>query len=183
MLWTHTGISGPVALNMSRHWHRAEIEGRSPRVSLALCPGETQQTLDSWLLSQQMERPRAQVRTVVAARLPGAVADAWMKHIAVEGGTTMSHLTREDRRRLVVALLDFPLDVAGSRGYSHAEVTAGGIPLDEIEPATMESRVCRGLHLVGEILDVDGRLGGFNFQWAWSSGWVAGRAIARDLRI
>jgi predicted flavoprotein YhiN len=59
-----------------------------------------------------------------------------------------------------------------------AEVTAGGVPLDEIDPATMGSRCCPGVYLVGEILDVDGRLGGFNFQWSWSSGWVAGRAIA-----
>ena len=69
-----------------------------------------------------------------------------------------------------------------SRGYSYAEVTAGGIPLDEIDPATMQSRMCPGLFLVGEILDVDGRLGGFNFQWAWSSGWVAGQAIAKAAR-
>ena len=93
----------------------------------------------------------------------------------------MAHLTRDDRRRLVQTLLETPLDVRDSRGYAYAEVTAGGVPLDEIDPSTMESRVCPGLHLVGEILDVDGRLGGFNFQWAWSTGWVAGRALARAL--
>ena len=65
-----------------------------------------------------------------------------------------------------------------SRGYNYAEVTAGGVPLEEIDHRTMASRTCDGLYLVGEILDVDGRLGGFNFQWAWSSGWVAGHAIA-----
>ena len=66
-----------------------------------------------------------------------------------------------------------------SRGYNYAEVTAGGVPLDEIDSRTMQSRVRPGLYLVGEILDVDGRLGGFNFQWAWSSAWVAGQAMAR----
>ena len=76
-----------------------------------------------------------------------------------------------------------PLAVVDSRGYSYAEVTSGGIPLEEIDPATMHSRVCPGLFLVGEILDIDGRLGGFNFQWAWSSGWVAGHAIARASRV
>ena len=75
-------------------------------------------------------------------------------------------------------LLDTPLRVRDSRGYNYAEVTAGGVALDEIDHRTMESRQCRGLYLVGEILDVDGRLGGFNFQWAWSSAWVAGQAIA-----
>ena len=69
--------------------------------------------------------------------------------------------------------------MTGTRGYNFAEATAGGVSLDEIAPATMESRVSPGLHLVGEILDVDGRIGGFNFQWAWSSAFVAGRALAR----
>jgi len=69
--------------------------------------------------------------------------------------------------------------VRGSRGFNYAEVTAGGVPLDEIDPATMVSRVREGLYLVGEVLDIDGRLGGFNFQWAWASGFVAGQAIAR----
>ncbi len=91
----------------------------------------------------------------------------------------MAHLTRERRHALVHALLDTALPVRGSRGFAYAEVTAGGVPLEEVDPATMESRVCPGLHLTGEILDVDGRLGGFNFQWAWSSAWVAAQAIAR----
>jgi predicted flavoprotein YhiN len=94
----------------------------------------------------------------------------------------MAHLTREDRRRLVSTLLDVPLEVVDSRGYNYAEVTAGGIPLTEIDSATMQSRVCARLFLIGEILDVDGRIGGFNFQWAWSSAWVAATAIARMLR-
>jgi predicted flavoprotein YhiN len=67
-----------------------------------------------------------------------------------------------------------------SRGYNFAEATAGGIALQEIDPSTMESRCCRGLYLVGEMLDVDGRLGGFNFQWAWSSAAVAARGLSRE---
>jgi predicted flavoprotein YhiN len=93
----------------------------------------------------------------------------------------MAHVGREDRRRLVGSVIERPVGVVDSRGYGFAEVTAGGIPLNEIDPATMQSRVCPGLYLVGEMLDVDGRLGGFNFQWAWSSGWVAGHAIAKAL--
>jgi predicted flavoprotein YhiN len=69
--------------------------------------------------------------------------------------------------------------VAGTRGYDHAEVTAGGVALAEIDPATMQSRACPGLYLVGEVLDVDGRIGGFNFQWAWSSAMVAARSLGR----
>jgi len=179
MLWTHFGISGPVALNASRHWHRARLADQDVDVRLNVCPGDTFESLEEWLLSQDRARPRALVSTHLATRVPASVAGEWISSSGIDPETTMAHLSRTDRRRLVHALLDTPLAVADSRGYSYAEVTSGGIPLDEIDPATMQSRLCPGLFLVGEILDVDGRLGGFNFQWAWSSGWVAGHAIAR----
>jgi predicted Rossmann fold flavoprotein len=182
LLWTHFGASGPVMLNLSRHWHRAQLGRGRLDVAICVCPGDTFETLESWWLQQERERPRAQVATVVALRVPAAVAGTWVDRAGIDRDATMAHVTREDRRRLIHALLETPLDVRDSRGYGYAEVTAGGIPLDEIDPATMESRVCPGLYLVGEILDVDGRLGGFNFQWAWSSGWVAGQALARTLR-
>ncbi len=182
MLWTHFGVSGPVALNMSRHWHRARLSGHAASVRLSVCPGETFESLEDWLLSQERGRPKALVSTVLATRLPASVADAWIVSNGIDQGTTMAHLAKSDRRRLLHALLDMPLAVVDSRGYSYAEVTSGGIPLDEIDPATMQSRVCPRLFLVGEILDVDGRLGGFNFQWAWSSGWIAGHAIAKAAR-
>jgi predicted Rossmann fold flavoprotein len=180
LLWTHFGASGPVVLNASRHWHRARVEGRVVEVFLNLCPGDTFESLEAWLREQTSVRPRALVASVLATRLPAAVADAWTREAGLVE-KTLAHLSRESRRSLIRALLASPLEVRDSRGYNFAEVTAGGIPLDEIDPACMESRHCAGLYLVGEILDVDGRLGGFNFQWAWSSAWVAGRAIARAL--
>jgi predicted Rossmann fold flavoprotein len=179
LLWTHFGISGPVALNASRHWHRARVEQRAVAVVLSVCPGETFESLDAWLREQERVRPRARVATVLATRLPAAVADAWTALAAVAPDRTLAHLARDERRRLVRALVEHALDVRDSRGYNYAEVTAGGVPLEELDPARMESRVCPGLFLVGEILDVDGRLGGFNFQWAWSSAWVAAQAFAR----
>ncbi|HEY3091826.1 MAG TPA: NAD(P)/FAD-dependent oxidoreductase [Vicinamibacterales bacterium] len=182
MLWTHFGLSGPVILNASRHWLRARLEGHAVQVFINLLPGVTFEALETWLHDQQREHPRALVRTVVASRLPAAVADAWVDTAGIEASTTMAHLAREDRRRLVSAVLETLVAVRDSRGYNYAEVTAGGIPLSEIDPATMESRLCRGLYLIGEMLDVDGRIGGFNFQWAWSSAWVAAQAIARTLR-
>jgi predicted Rossmann fold flavoprotein len=181
LLWTHFGASGPAVLNLSRHWHRANLEGRRVDVRVNVCPGETFEALEAWFLQQEQQRPRALVTTVVASRVPAAIAATWVDRAGIDRDTTMAHVSRDDRRRLVHALLETPLDVRDSRGYGYAEVTAGGIPLEEIDPATMESRVCPGLYLVGEILDVDGRLGGFNFQWAWSSGWVAGQALARKL--
>jgi predicted Rossmann fold flavoprotein len=182
MLWTHFGISGPVALNMSRHWHRARLTGMDVDVRLNVCPGETFESLEQWWLSQERARPKALVSTILAARVPASIAGAWVAANGVHPDTTLAHLSKTDRRRLLHALVDTLLAVIDSRGYAYAEVTAGGIPLDEIDSATMESRVCPRLFLVGEILDVDGRLGGFNFQWAWSSGWVAGHAIAKASR-
>ena len=97
--------------------------------------------------------------------------------LQIDPARELAHVTRDERRRLVHALVEWPLPVTGCRGYNYAEATAGGVALDEIDPATMESRLCPGLYLVGEMLDVDGRIGGFNFQWAWSTAYVAGQAI------
>jgi predicted flavoprotein YhiN len=97
----------------------------------------------------------------------------------VEWGTAPHRLTREGRLALVRALTALPLPVTGDRGYNVAEVTAGGVPLSELRLDTMESRRCPGLFLCGEICDVDGRIGGFNFQWAWSSGYAAGVGAGR----
>jgi predicted flavoprotein YhiN len=93
----------------------------------------------------------------------------------------MARLTSENRESLVRAMLHADLGVTGVAGYKKAEVTAGGVDLSEVRQAAMESRIVPGLHLCGEILDVDGRIGGFNFQWAWSSGWIAGSAAAKAL--
>lgn len=180
LLWTHFGASGPVVLNASRHWHRARREGRSVDVSVNLCPGDTFESLEAWFQAQALVRPKAYVATALATRLPAAVAATWTRQSGL-ADQTLAHLSRESRRRLIHSLLASSLDVRDSRGYTVAEATAGGIPLEEIDPARMASRCCDGLYLVGEMLDVDGRLGGFNFQWAWSSAWVAGGAIARAL--
>jgi hypothetical protein len=182
-LWTHFGASGPLALNLSRHWHRAELEGERPEVFLAVFAGERFETIESWLIDQARNRPRAQLATVLASRMPAAVATRWLEVTSIPGDAPLGQVPREDRRRLVHALTAMPLRIRGSRGYQYAEATAGGVSLHEVTAATLESRLCPGLYLVGEILDVDGRLGGFNFQWAWSSGFVAGNAAARSLAL
>jgi len=179
LLWTHFGISGPVALDASRHWLRARLGTPDVELQLSLCPGDSFDAVERWLLSRQQERPKAFVATVLAERLPQALADAWVDRAEINPSHTMAHLDRDGRRRLVHELVESVLNVRDSRGYSFAEVTAGGIPLAEVNMTTMESRMCPGLYLVGEILNVDGRLGGFNFQWAWSSAWVAGQALGK----
>ena len=179
LLWTHFGISGPAALDASRHWLRAALEGTNPRLTVSFCPGVPFDDLDRRWTTRAVERPKASIQSALATMIPASVAAALLRRLRIDANVALAHFGRDDRRRLVQALLAWPLPVIGSRGYNYAEVTAGGVPLTEIDPGTMESRVCPRLFLVGEILDVDGRLGGFNFQWAWSSARVAANAVAR----
>lgn len=186
LLWTHFGVSGPLALDTSRHWARARLERRDVRLTLNLHPREGFEDVDARWLRAAAARPRGTVRGTLAADLPDALSAAILRVLEIQPDCHLADLTREDRRRLIHALTDWPLSVTDTRGYNFAEVTAGGVDLAEIDPATMESRVCPGLFLVGEILDVDGRLGGFNFQWAWSSAHLAGRELgvrARDCSL
>ncbi len=181
MLWTHFGVSGPVVLNASRFWHMAQIEGKQVLVTANFLPGLDFDAAQRRLFELASAQPKAQLHNAVASLIPARLADAVLKQLGIAPQVQMSQLTRDDRRRLASGLTAWPLPIRDSRGYAFAEVTAGGVRLTEIDPATMESRNCPGLYLVGEILDVDGRIGGFNFQWSWSSGFVAGRALAARL--
>jgi predicted Rossmann fold flavoprotein len=178
LLWTHFGVSGPVVLNASRHWARARAEGREVRITVSFCPGSTFDEIDARLIAIVGDRPRAQLQTLLATFLPSSVATALIDRLGISQDAAAAQLGRTDRRRLTHALAEWPLPVIDTRGYTYAEATAGGVPLTEVDPTTLESRLCRRLYLVGEVLDVDGRIGGFNFQWAWSSARVAARALA-----
>ncbi len=174
LLWTHFGFSGPVVLDTSRHWLRARLEERSAHVTLSFVPGKSFESLDrEWAANR-----RASTHRRLAEVVPSSLATAVLQQLAIDPAMSMADLPRDDRRRLAHGLIEWPLNVDGNRGYNYAEATAGGVALDEIDPATMASRKCPGLYLVGEMLDVDGRIGGFNFQWAWSSARVAARALA-----
>lgn len=176
LLWTHFGASGPLALNASRHWARATLEQRAVRVTLNFYPGQSFEAIDiGWV--DAAVRPGATLRRTLAAQVPDAVALAILTVLGLSPDRPLAGLTRRERRRLVHAVTEWPLPVTGTRGYNYAEVTAGGVPLPEVDPSTMESRVCPGLYFAGEILDVDGRIGGFNFQWAWCTAAIAGRAV------
>ena len=179
MLWTHFGVSGPAALDLSRHFLRARVEGRQPSVTVSFERGATFDSADGRLTVLASDRPRLTVRAALDDKVPASVAAALLARLEVYGATRLGSLSRDRRRALSHALTALPLQVEDSRGYNYAEATAGGIALDEIDPATMESRRCPGLYLVGEMLDVDGRLGGFNFQWGWSSGRAAAEGLAR----
>jgi predicted Rossmann fold flavoprotein len=179
LLWTHFGVSGPVAMNASRHWLRARLDRRTPSITINFRPGAQFEDVDAALQQLAAASPKTIVRTAVATMVPASVADAILGRLTIDGDLALAHFPRLERRRLSRALVEWELPVVDSRGYNFAEATAGGVTLTEIDPGTMESRRCPGLSCVGEILDVDGRIGGFNFQWAWSSAFVAARALAK----
>ena len=177
LLFTHFGYSGPAALDLSRHWLRAE-GSRERRVTANFLPGERVETLfDAWREAAARE-PRAGLRRMLGRSLPDRIAVELCGEAGIEATRPLSQVTREERGRLARSLCERPLPVTGTLGYEKAEVTAGGVRLSEVDPSTLESRVVPGLYLCGEILDVEGRLGGFNFQWSWSSGTVGGRSAA-----
>ena len=182
LLWTHFGISGPAALDASRHFLRARLDAQAPQIRASFFPDATFDGLEAALIAATRDHPKLLARTVIGDAVPAAMALALIRAAGIDDDAPMAALSRESRRALVHACVDWPLPVEDSRGYNYAEVTAGGVDLGEIDPSTMASRRCGGLYLVGEVLDVDGRLGGFNFQWAWSSAHVAGTAIGRELR-
>jgi predicted Rossmann fold flavoprotein len=147
-------------------------------MSASFVPGSDFESTERRLLSIAAKSPHRKLPAVLGDFVPASVGKAILNALGLSEELSMGRLERNDRRRLVRALAEWTLPVVDSRGYSFAEVTAGGIPLDEVDPSTMASRKCEGLYLVGEMLDVDGRIGGFNFQWAWSTGFIAGSAVA-----
>jgi len=185
-LFTHFGYSGPVVLDASRHVARAGLDaggaaGAAPAVVVAsFLPGESEDSVDRALLDVSENGSRRTVLGWLRERLPERLARELLAAAGVGAETTLARLTREDRRAVARAAAAHVLPVLEVMGYKKAEVTAGGVALEEVDPRTLESRLTPGLYFVGEILDVDGRLGGYNFQWAWSTGWVAGRSAARS---
>jgi predicted Rossmann fold flavoprotein len=180
LLWTHFGVSGPVVLDASRHWLRARLEGREPAVQASLVPGRDFASVEAELVRRSAASPRLTVGRALSEWLPAAVGDAVGREAGV-ADAPLGRLRREERRALVRGLVERTLPVVDSRGYGFAEATAGGVPLAEVDTRTMESRRRKGLFLAGEMLDVDGRIGGFNFQWAWSSGWAAAGGLRGGL--
>ncbi|HEV2720376.1 MAG TPA: aminoacetone oxidase family FAD-binding enzyme [Thermoanaerobaculia bacterium] len=162
MLFTHFGVSGPVVLDVSRHF----IAAQPATLAANFLPGETFESVEASLLSHG--HPHATLASILRRRLP----DRLVAQIASD--VPLNRLTKEERRRAVRNVVDCAIPVERDRGFDYAEVTAGGVPLNEIDVSTMRSRVAENLSLVGEILDVDGKIGGYNFQWAWATGFIAG---------
>ena len=170
-LCTHTGLSGPATLDISRHWLVSRTTDPTARLLLDWLPEMPEAALEQRLLECGAKGALWALRQHLTERLA--------RHLCTAAGAPPTgDLPREARRRLVGLVKGMELPVVGDRGFTIAEATAGGVPLSEVRLETMESRICPGLHCAGEVLDVDGRIGGFNFQWAWASGFVAGTAAA-----
>jgi len=174
LLCTHFGISGPAVLDVSRYFINARFEDTHARLMVNWLPQKTDATIELELQNLS----RSTVLSWLRKQLPDRLAVALCAEAGVEETTPGYRLTRENRSALRETLTRMQLPVTGDRGFRYAEVTAGGVPLNELNLNTMESRRTPGLFLCGEICDVDGRIGGFNFQWAWSSGYVAGTSAA-----
>lgn len=177
-LVTHFGLSGPSVLDMSRYYTDAKLSDASPpTLVLNWLPDESLESLDTALAAAGRSRGGSILR-FFEGKLAERVVRAICVGSGVDAGASLSEMTKEKRRALAIAFTELPLPITGDRGYLFAEATAGGVPLAELKLDTMESRVCPGLHVCGELCDVDGRVGGFNFQWAWASGYVAGCGAA-----
>lgn len=171
-LCTHFGLSGPSVLDFSRYYLAARFDDPEAYANLCWLPEKSPQAIELDL----QELHQRTVGGYLDDYLPERLARALCEAAGVMADTRGHQLTRGERKALIEVVTVMPLPITGDRGYTYAEVTAGGIPLADIHLETMESRICQGLYLCGEICDVDGRIGGYNFQWAWSSGYVAGRA-------
>ena len=165
MLVTHRGISGPAILQISNYWQPGET------LELDLLPG--QDALET-LAALRASRPDAQLRTVLSELLPKRFAERLCE--TVFESRPMKQLDPKPMQRIAETLARFPLVCSGTEGYRTAEVTLGGVDTKDVSSSTMESRRVPGLYFVGEVLDVTGWLGGYNFQWAWASGHAAGQS-------
>lgn len=175
-LFTHTGYSGPPALNVSRHIARDKQAYPAAELTARFVPAVPEGGEDEFWDYVLSEYGGFRSVAMVSHFVPRRVAEMICAVADVPGNVALARMSARDWRHLAKAMLDQPLPVTDIDGYRKAEATAGGVDANEVDPSTMMSRFVPGLFLAGEVLDVDGQLGGYNFQWAWSSGAVAGRA-------
>lgn len=175
-LFTHRGYSGPALLDVSHVAVRARLAG-AQRATLTV--DWTTLTEAEW--QQRLQPAAGLVATALRRELPTRLADRLLHEADLAADTPLSRLGRDARRRLLQVLTAFTLPWSSDEGYRKAEVTGGGLALDEVDPVTMESRRHPGLFIAGESLDAFGPIGGYNFTWAWVTGRLAGRGAAAKL--
>jgi hypothetical protein len=176
LLFAHFGLSGPVILDISR-----SISGHPQPTTLKLevdlLPARNEGELDEWLRHESLASGKKQLAVVLSAHLPRRLCDTLLSLCGMPVERRAAGLSREERGRLVRLFKCLTLPIEGTLGFEKAEVTAGGVALGEVDSRNMQSTLVPGLHIAGEVLDLDGPIGGYNFQAAWSTGWLAGESI------
>jgi predicted Rossmann fold flavoprotein len=166
ILFTHRGLSGPAILQISSYWRQGDT------VALDLVPAHD---ANAFLKQRKQSRPKAEAKTVLAEILPARLAQTLAEACLPPG--TLANVPDRALAAFAARLKHWEVTPTGSEGYAKAEVTVGGIDTRDLSSKTMEAREVPGLYAIGEAVDVTGWLGGYNFQWAWSSGWCAGQAV------
>ncbi len=167
-LFTHRGLSGPAVLQASNYWHVGQP------VEIDLLPDVD---LMAWLLDKKKNRPKQILSNVLPEALPKRLAERWLEMLDLPAASKMADLPNASLALLANAIQKWTFVPMGTEGYRTAEVTLGGIDTKHLSSQTMESTLHPGLYFIGECVDVTGWLGGYNFQWAWSSGWACGQAV------
>jgi predicted Rossmann fold flavoprotein len=175
MLFTHFGLSGPVVLDVSRVVSRHSCPCNL-RLAIDFLPQIRETDLDEKLRTSSSSAGKRLLASVLCEVVPRRLGEELLKCAGLPVDRTAAALPRLERGRLVTAIKNTQLLISGTLGFKKAEVTAGGIALDEVDSRTMSSKLVPGLYVAGEILDLDGPIGGFNFQAAWSTGWLAGQS-------
>ena len=170
MLFTHRGLSGPSILQASSYWAPGEA------IEIDLLPGSN--SIEGLRTARTEPGERPSLRAFLGRHLPKRLAERWLEiHAEFEGARSVAAMSDREVEAISTALHAWRVIPAGTEGYEKAEVTAGGVDTSEISSRTFEARKSPGLYFVGEVLDVTGQLGGFNFQWAWASGFSAGQVV------
>jgi hypothetical protein len=176
LLFAHFGLSGPVVLDLSRTVSRHPVP-RALELEIDLLPPMKTAELDEYLRIESLASGKKQLAVVLAAQLPRRLCDALLLQAGMPAERRAAALSKVERGKLVQAIKHLRLPVTGTLGFGKAEVTAGGITLEEVDSRTMQSKRVPGLWIAGEVLDLDGPIGGYNFQAAFSTGWLAGDTV------
>lgn len=180
LLFTHDGLSGPGILNASEWFTDPEIK-KFTELSIHFFPEKNENEVREWLSDEIRKNPVKKLSKLFKAKLPDRLAETVIKRLET-GDISIGQLPREKRNTLLSLLTDFKPVISGHSGFKKAEVTAGGVPFSEINLASMELKKLPGVFIAGEIVNVHGSIGGYNFQWAWSSGWLAGKSSAAKIK-
>lgn len=176
LLFAHFGLSGPVVLDVSRVVS-GHAEPRTLAVEIDLLPSHSESALAEFLRAESVVSGKKQLAVVLGQHLPRRLGEVVLDQAGLARDRKAAALSKDERRRLVQALKWLRIPITGTLGFKKAEVTAGGVALDEVDSRTMQSKLVPGLFLAGEVLDLDGPIGGYNFQAAWSTGWLAGSSV------